>query len=58
MENTKIKPCPFCGTKNVKIKDNHSGAYWVLCPECGCQLYCERSVEEAVDLWNARTPII
>jgi Lar family restriction alleviation protein len=54
MKDTTAKPCPFCGNKYVIIKDNRNGAYWVLCPDCGCQLYTEHSIKDAVALWNSR----
>ena len=30
----KIKPCPFCGSKNVQLEPNNSAAAWVLCNFC------------------------
>ena len=59
MEEQKLKPCPFCGSKNVYMP--HIGGELVgivFCPDCG--LYCtmERnyaSEKEIADRWNRRT---
>ena len=57
-----LKPCPFCGSKNVLIKGypikvvyHGQREYFVICHDCGGQtkrLYGnERKV---IELWNRR----
>ena len=48
----KIKPCPFCGGKNLK----HGGNY-VDCLTCGGQMYAEQDDDQgtgALRKWNRR----
>lgn len=54
-----LKPCPFCGSNRVEVRDNDTDdiwehAYQVMCWECGIRtLYC-KTPERAVELWNRR----
>jgi hypothetical protein len=49
-----LKPCPFCGHKKVKAK-NEEGQHWVQCQKCFAEgpPLCKRSEEDAPD-WNTR----
>lgn len=51
---TELKPCPFCGSENVR--DNYDwGYFWVECVDCGCN--GPRSFENfewAIQKWNRR----
>lgn len=59
-ENTKLKPCPFCGGE-AKVYDkgygyDHKG--FVVCT-CGAQMVCQydgdsNPIEKAVENWNRR----
>ena len=68
----KLKPCPFCGGKNVYIHDTLSyeeyGEGYVLCPTCGA--HCswmffdlggcrdpEKVWERTIEAWNRRTTL-
>jgi hypothetical protein len=54
-----LKPCPFCGHKKVKAK-NEEGQHWVQCQKCFAEgpPLCKRSEEDAPD-WNTRAqPIV
>lgn len=52
-----LKPCPFCGSKNVKVHGYDK--FWVECEECNCEgpspstgvFYDE---ESAIAAWNRR----
>ena len=49
-----LKPCPFCGSKDVEYDndtghDDNSFRSWISCDECGAKA----NDEEA---WNRRTP--
>lgn len=52
MTETELKPCPFCGNKEI-IDDEDDG---ITCPRCGT--YIDRlSIEDDVylaDVWNTR----
>ena len=60
----KLKPCPFCGSKNVVSSNEHSYDaiynYYVECKECGAKgglaIYsCDKcGPEEAIRAWNRR----
>jgi Lar family restriction alleviation protein len=49
-----LKPCPFCGSNNVK-KDNFSFGYCVMCTDCGCRTDNENTEAKAIARWNRRT---
>lgn len=46
----KIKPCPFCGSKDLYVRDN-SGHY-VACKNCDAYGPYGKDDEEAIRLWN------
>ena len=46
----KIKPCPFCGSKDLYARDN-SGHY-VVCKNCDAYGPYGKDAEEAIRLWN------
>jgi hypothetical protein len=62
-----LKPCPFCGSRNVKIsEDDTDHARWVFCTECQCDGPCidykiakecskVESLRIVVDGWNLRS---
>lgn len=45
-----IKPCPFCGSKDLYVRDN-SGHY-VACKNCDAYGPYGKDDEEAIQLWN------
>ncbi|MBR2680555.1 MAG: Lar family restriction alleviation protein [Exiguobacterium sp.] len=59
MSESKLKPCPFCRGKEMRIEKhvyfNFSSTYGVKCLTCKAstnQFYC--CEEFAVDAWNRR----
>ena len=46
-----IKPCPFCGSTDIKLHDEISHAVW--CQECFAEMP-SIDIESAVELWNTR----
>ena len=58
MNGTRPDPCPFCGSREGEIFDTVEGEfmrYWVFC-RCGATGPVAFMPEEAVALWNSRTP--
>ena len=58
----KLKPCPFCGSKNVALSDPNDADDWMVeCPDCGMAMIppgeepgATATKEEAVTAWNKR----
>lgn len=51
MDEIKLKPCPFCGEKAVKLGGN---VFWVRCCECGAETATYTSTRQAEEAWNRR----
>lgn len=58
----RLKPCPFCGSKNLDLMIHHSGGYFgfVYCLDCANDIPPKfQSVNEAegyaAERWNRRT---
>lgn len=45
-----IKPCPFCGSKDLYVRDN--SGYYVVCKNCDTYGPYGKDDEEAIQLWN------
>jgi Lar family restriction alleviation protein len=52
-----IKPCPFCGCKEVEICRTNINACWVRCNGCGSDSNSNPTRKTAIEIWNNR-PII
>lgn len=50
---SELKPCPFCGSKDVGFNEN-AYAIWVECCNCWCRTDEEFSVDTAREVWNRR----
>lgn len=48
----KLKPCPFCGSKNVKVYS--LGGLHVKCFNCDARIGYYESIENAIYVWNRR----
>ena len=46
-----IKPCPYCGSTDIKLHDEITHAVW--CQECFAEMP-SIDIESAVELWNTR----
>ena len=51
----KIKPCPFCGSYNLRIAEKFSNLpIFVYCSDChACGPHTNDTATEAIALWNA-----
>jgi Lar family restriction alleviation protein len=53
-----LKPCPFCGHKDIKIEYRGDG-YVVYCYKCDAEMNvcgdeCASHRQDAIDQWNRR----
>ncbi len=48
-----LAPCPFCKCEPYDVLQNHSHAWRVVCPHCGCLGPESLSKDEAVSMWQA-----
>lgn len=60
MDNSKLKPCPFCG-QSVELHEARTGRrryYQIYCMTEGCPCYMTYTAydteEEATKMWNER----
>ena len=50
---TDLKPCPFCGSDNIKIHIGYSHSY-IRCEDCIVSTRRYKSIQDAIDGWNRR----
>ena len=49
-----LKPCPFCGSHNVDVRQEFSSCQGeAVCDDCGVTLYRD-TMQEAIKAWNRR----
>jgi len=55
MDN-KLKPCPFCGSKEVRVicYDKYVATYRVECSKCWAHSATKVCREDTIELWNRR----
>lgn len=52
MEQESLKPCPFCGSKNIEISQDHNCVSCKDCGACRCGEWNDEVI--AVHCWNSR----
>ena len=52
----RLKPCPFCGSKDIKLCGNHRDSFWFRCKECA-SIDSYDTEQEAKEAWNRRVAI-
>lgn len=59
MSEIKLKPCPFCGCKNIQFweADNDTHRFQIVCMQCFNGTDECISEEVAIEKWNTRTPM-
>jgi Lar family restriction alleviation protein len=56
----RLKPCPFCGSKNIKYRTKPFTAitypveYYIYCANCLCRTHDWGTEAEALSTWNKR----
>lgn len=56
MSDVELKPCPFCGSDEVKVQNFLSEAkyYGILCCECDTRACTHFDRESVIKAWNTR----
>ena len=54
MSEYKIRPCPFCGKTDQKVKPVWKYYYFVACLNCKAAGPVRKEEEEAIAAWNER----
>ena len=49
----KLKPCPFCGSADIKISQ-YDGKNVVICLNCFCKNSGNVDLEKSIEVWNRR----
>ena len=47
-----LKPCPFCGSTDIRIMNNPY--FWCWCNGCGVETMTYYTEEELIKVWNTR----
>ena len=51
---TKLKPCPFCGCKEIHTSEKLHPLHIIACNQCEVQTNLYSSKEKAIKAWNQR----
>lgn len=56
MTDEELKPCPFCGGKNIDIQylSLTKRYYFCRCLDCEAQTKSKTDKDKAIDAWNRR----
>ena len=52
----RLKPCPFCGSKDIKLCGNNRDSFWFRCNKCA-SIDSYDTERQAVRAWNKRVAI-
>ncbi len=54
-----LKPCPFCGSRNLRYDWKNGTAFPVsiICLNCGASIDSQSSQERAAERWNCRVEV-
>lgn len=53
MNNTELKPCPFCG-KEARILCPRGRLAWIRCDICSIETKIFETKKQATEFWNGR----
>jgi len=57
MRNEELKPCPFCGGKDISLVTICAGRknfYYVTCCDCGIFTVTRDNETDCIKIWNRR----
>ncbi len=56
MKNDDLKPCPFCGSNDVHIREVKKFGSFITCYKCLISFFQEEAVcvEDNIEAWNRR----
>lgn len=55
MNNTELKPCPFCGSTAIRRWGEQDNIIpWIQCENCMVSTGTYETKEEAIEAWNRR----
>lgn len=55
MQNSKLKPRPFCGSTNLSLTESLDMYMFVNCEICNSAGPSKKTGNEAIEAWNHRT---
>lgn len=53
-ESPFLRPCPFCGSKDLKLRTYGGEFHSVICQSCGSSGSLYKDATQAVNAWNRR----
>lgn len=53
-EENNLKPCPFCGSKNLKFETGFKDNIWIKCKDCEMETKGFYDRNDLVEFWNNR----
>jgi Lar family restriction alleviation protein len=51
---TDLKPCPFCGYKDIFYSQSEKGCIKAMCSDCGASTDWYNTENEVDEAWNRR----
>ena len=52
---TELKPCPFCGARNIKYLFRQADNHWTIrCNKCGVKTRWKQYKDDCAKMWNRR----
>lgn len=56
MSDTKLKPCPFCGSTHIEVEQEPERCWRVRCIHCWALSQTDTNEADAIAAWNRRSP--
>lgn len=54
MNSIELKPCPFCGSKDVVLVEIPEDTHCVECWDCSAKVESYNGMDDAIAGWNSR----
>ena len=55
---SELKPCPFCGSKDISLDPDSRFGFWAQCGDCSAAGPFQHLKHEAIEAWNERKPTV